>query len=483
MMKRNMFSLLLMFGALMFIVSCGSDDEPVSGPSIDGGTLTAESGRGTTVSLSFTANAAAGIQSVTFSVNGAADQSIAVTAGSNEEMITQAFTIPGEATLGAVFTVVFTVTDQGGETSTINGTITVSKLIDTPATYEFTRDGASTVSYSGQTDRLNQLEEIKAYLKTADGGATISEQVLLDMFANTNDNGGGNFSFTSDRQLKSKTFAPDLDDMLFENLFASAATASASGNMAANGTAGLITREDSGNTILVDENGREYTQFVEKGLMGAVFYNQIFNVYLTDDRTGDDVENTELRTDKNYTDMEHHWDEAFGYFDPPLDFTSPWPDERGNEDRFWSHYSNVVDNVNNGSLGTNALLMNAFTEGRAAIVNNDLVTKNTQRTILYDNLELVAAATAVHYINSTLSFLNEGSRGEVFHVLSEAWAFTNALKYSPNKKITIAQIDQILDTDFGLNGNFWNVTADGLNDAKNTLVSIYSELEPVKDDL
>lgn len=482
MMKMNVFRLLFLISSLVFTTSCGSDDE-VNGPSIDGGTLTVESGRGTNASISFTAKAAAGIAAITYSVDGGTAENVSVTVGSEEEMVSQSFAIPGATTLGTVFDVVFTVTDQGGSTSNVTATITVGKLIQTPATYAFERDGTSTVSYSGQTDRLNQLDELKSYIKKGDAGEMISEQVMLDMFANTNDNGGGNFTFTSDRQLQSKTFAPDLDDDLFENLFAAAATASASGTQAANGTAGLITREGSGNTILVDENGREFTQFIEKGLMGAVFYNQTFNVYLTDDRTGDNVENTALRTDKNYTDMEHHWDEAFGYWAPPLDFTSPWPSERGDEDRFWSHYSNVVDNVNNELLGTNAILMNAYTEGRAAIVNNDLETKNAQRTILYDNLELVAAATAVHYINSTISFLNDGSSGEAFHVLSEAWAFTNALKYSPNKKITIAQIDQILDTDFGVNGNFWNVTSDGLNVAKSTLVGIYTELDPVKDDL
>ena len=75
--------------------------------------------------------------------------------------------------------------------------------------------------------------------------------------------------------------------------------------------------------------------------------------------------------------------------------------------------------------------MDALTEGRAAIVNNDLETKNAKRELLYEYFELVAAATAVHYINSTLSALNQGQTGEAFHVLSEAWAFTNALKYNP----------------------------------------------------
>lgn len=354
--------------------------------------------------------------------------------------------------------------------------------ISPPDTYEFTRDGESTVAYPGQTDRLNMVSEMKSYISTAHSGEVISEQALLAMFENEGGNGGGNFSFTSDRQLKNKTFAPDLDNNLFEGIFADAEAASENGNAgvpAANGVPGLIEREESGNDILVDANGREFTQLVEKGLMGAVFYNQIFNVYLTDDRIGPDVENEALREGTNYTDKEHHFDEAYGYFGAPVDFESDWSESRTGELRFWNKYSNDADPF----LGFNDKVMNAFILGRTAIVNDNQNELDNQVEVLYENLELIAAATAVHYINSTLGHLDNGNQGEAFHTLSEAWAFVNALKYSPFRKITIDQINQILDTDFGDNGNFWNVTATGLNNAKSTLVDIYPDLEPFQDQL
>ena len=355
-------------------------------------------------------------------------------------------------------------------------------LIDTPETYTFTRDGASTVSYAGQTDRLNMLAEMKDYLKGGDGGEVLSEQALLAMFENSGGDGGGNFSFSSDRQLKNKAFAPDVDDGLFESLFAAAAEASAAGNAgvtASEGTAGLLTRENSGNTILVDANGREFTQLIEKGLMGSVFYNQIFNVYLTDERIGEGVENEELVEGENYTPMEHYWDEAYGYWGAPEDFTSPWPEAREDEARFWAHYSDVAD----GELGTNETIIDAYIAGRAAIVNGDMAAKDAQRDVLYENHELVAAASAVHYINLTLQYLDEGKTGEAFHTLSEAWAFTNALRYSPRRELSLDQIEEIMESDFGADGNFWNVTAAGLNEAKATLVGAYPELDPVQDDL
>jgi len=352
--------------------------------------------------------------------------------------------------------------------------------ISIPTTYQFTRDGASTVSFTGQNERLDMVSAIKSYLVTGDKKeAVLSAEVLNDAYSNEGDNGNGLFSFTSTKQLKDKTFAPDLDNNFMENLFAGAAAVSQSGADAANGTAGYIVRENSGNTVMVDANGREFTQLIEKGLMGTVMYNQIFNTYFSDDRTGDEVENIALKEGKNYTDLEHHWDEAFGYWNPPLDFTSNWPENRESEDRFWSHYSNTVDPL----LQTNDAIMQAFLAGRTAIVNNDLFEKTRQRNILFDQLELVAAAVSVHYINNTLSHLNDGSTGEAFHTLSEAWAFVNALTYSPKREITLEQIEQIKETDFGADGNFWNVTPEGLNRAKAMLVSIYPVMGAVKDEL
>ena len=177
--------------------------------------------------------------------------------------------------------------------------------------------------------------------------------------------------------------------------------------------------------------------------------------------------------------MEHYWDEAYGYWGAPEDFTSPWPEAREDEARFWAHYSDVAD----GELGTNETIMDAYIAGRAAIVNGDMAAKDAQRDVLYENHELVAAASAVHYINLTLQYLDEGKTGEAFHTLSEAWAFTNALRYSPRRELSPDQIEEIMESDFGADGNFWNVTAVGLNEAKATLVGAYPELDPVQDDL
>lgn len=343
--------------------------------------------------------------------------------------------------------------------------------LNVPDTYEFERDGQSSVFYGGQTDRLNQTSELKSYLQQGDGGAELESEDLQAMFENADGDGGGNFSFTSDRQLKDKTFAADVS--FYEDLFVEIETASKSGADAAQGVAGLIERAN-GNTILVSANGHEYTQLIEKGIMGSVFLNQIYNVYLTDGRIGNDVENTELDGSNNYTKMEHHWDEAFGYYGVPVDF----PTTKTN--RFWGNYSNGRD----GLLQTNSMLMGAFLTGRAAIVAKQYNVRDEQRDVIYEGFELVAASTAVHYLNDAKDAFAAQETGEGFHVLSEAYMFIKALRLSPRKKITDAQLEDILETHIG--EDFWEVAESdlsGLDEAISVLVTAYPELASIKDSL
>jgi len=327
-----------------------------------------------------------------------------------------------------------------------------NNTLSIPDSYTFERNGSTTVNFSGQTARLDMLQEMKSYLLQADGGNQIEASKLNDMFANENSAFSTDDLNNAGKQIKSKTFGPDLDTEYYENAFAAVATASivgANGTQAAKGQAGLITRSN-GNTILVDERGMEFTQTIEKGLMGSLMFNQIFNVYLTDTRIGNDVENEATEEGANYTTMEHHWDEAFGYFGVPVDF----PDDK-NGIRFWGNYSNGRDDL----IGTNQAIMDAFIAGRTAIVNKQYTERDLQKEILYEQLELVAAATTMHYLNDALTAFNNGETGDAFHVLSEAWEFARALRLSPQKRITLDQIDTLLNEHLG--DNFWDTTAQG----------------------
>lgn len=330
-----------------------------------------------------------------------------------------------------------------------------------PTTYSFMdAEGNSTVSYSGQTDRLNQLEEMTTYMKLGTSGV-ISADYLKNMFYNTNDNGGGQFSFSSSKQLANKclftdtaTFTAWMDDL--------AGASADNGMVASSGQAGTLTSGTS--TYLFDLNGLEHVQLIEKGLMGAVFFYQATNVYFGSSKMDVDNELVVDATDgKYYTEMEHHWDEAFGYFGAPLDFLSNTADLR-----FWAKYCDK----RNAQLNCNSIIMNAFLTGRTAIINNDYTTRDAQISIISEMWEKVSAAQAVAYLEGAKD--NFGSDNAKFlHELSEAYAFIYSLKFAPTGSIiSPSQVDAILNTHFG--ADFWAVTTLDMTNAINEINGIYN---------
>ncbi len=351
--------------------------------------------------------------------------------------------------------------------------------VTTPATYEFSRNGQSTVFYGGQQERQEMLAEIKVYLQLGDQGQAIDANILLNMYANENDPFSETALNNSTKQLQDKTFLADIS--FYQQLMGAAETASEevaqNGTIAEAGQAGLLTRGISGNTILVNEKGWEFTQLIEKGLMGSVFYHQIFNVYLSDERTGDAVENTELVPGQNYTPMEHHWDEAFGYWGVPIDYPAGDPVLPASLDRFWAAYTFDRDAL----LNVNEPLMNAYKRGRAAIVAKVYPIKNEERDAIIQLHELITAATAVHYINVARENLASEDTGNLMHHLSEAYAFVRALSFSPSANLTTQQIDEILHTDLGTDADFWTATDAGLQAAKDKLVMAYPAMSEVAD--
>lgn len=335
------------------------------------------------------------------------------------------------------------------------------KPYDIPTTYNF-----DNVSYSGQTDRLDMLEEMTTVMKTGNNGVTVDATVLKNMYANENDPFTDADLNASTKQIKSKTFLSDQTQ--FENWMDSLAAASQSTVAGSNGTAGVVvSSSDPTKQYLFDAKGVEYTQLIEKGLMGALIYYQITGVYLTDDKIGEAVDNITI-TPGAGTDMEHHWDEAFGYFGVPTDFPT-----NTTGIRFIGKYCNSRDAL----LETNSKIMDAYLAGRAAISNSDSESKNTQRDIIREQLEIVFAATAIHYLNEAKSnFSDDAIRN---HTLSEAVAFLNSLKYNPVRNITTTQITTI---EGYIGDNFYEVTIANIDQARNELSTIIG-LDSVKDQL
>lgn len=343
-----------------------------------------------------------------------------------------------------------------------------------PETYNF-----ENVSYTGQQDRLDMLGELTSYIKTAHtaNAPALDAAKLKDMYG---DNTGNHFSTTelnsSTKQLKSKTVATEQSK--FEAYLDAAAVASQATNMtAASGQAGIGSNNAGTKHYLLNENGIELAQIIDKGLMGACFYYQGTAVYLGDGKMN--VDNNLVNAGKG-TNMEHHWDEAFGYFGVPKVFPAT---DANDPIRFWGKYCNKHEAV----YPLNEKMMNAFLKGRAAISAKDLATRDEQITILQKNWELVVVATSIYYLNKSKGNLSTDPVA-AYHGLSEAFAFIMSLKYGAGTDaITNAQVDTILSNLFGsadpLQANNYNITETKIEAAKNALVGYFSDLASVKDSL
>ena len=324
-----------------------------------------------------------------------------------------------------------------------------------PSTYSFTDgNGNSTVSFFGQTDRLSQLDEMNAYAESGTTSA-ITSQMLKDMFSNSNNP----FSFVSSKQLKDKCFGPDV--AMVEGLFVKIANASqVSSQTASSGQAGTLSSGSS--TYLFDENGFDCAEMIEKSVMGAVFMNQALNVYFGPDKMNvDNATAVNASAREYYTTMEHHWDEAFGYFGVPTDFPTTAATQ------FWGKYCNSQDST----LGCNELMMSNFLKGRAAISNKVYADRDQSINTIRTTWENISANQAISYMDKAISFYGTDN-AKFLHVLTEAYAFSYNLRYSPleTRRMNTAEHAALMGQ-FGT--NLWNLTLQDLNGIKATLKAKY----------
>jgi hypothetical protein len=340
-----------------------------------------------------------------------------------------------------------------------------------PTTYNF-----ENVSYDGQTTRIAMLEELGNYAKSANtvNATALDATLMKNMFANTNDPFADASLNSADKQLKDKTVSSET--AMFEEVIDSLAAASAatSNTNPSNGVAGIVQNNDGTKSYLVNANGFELAQMLEKGLMGACFYYQATAVYLGSGKM--DVDNETVVAGEG-TAMEHHWDEAFGYLGVPVDFPL-----NTNDLKFWGKYTNG----RNSTLGNASTLMNALLAGRAAISANDLATRDVKITEVRRQWELVCAATAVHYLNSANDAFSTDAAVK-HHALSEAYAFIYSLKWGGDATISASEVDAILTSLAGstnpLEANLFNTTTTDIANVKAALVSAFSSLDAIKDDL
>ena len=334
----------------------------------------------------------------------------------------------------------FTTTSTGGGGS--NYTV--------PSTYVYTDgNGNNTVAFLGQTQRMDMLLEMVLYLKTANdtAGTSLNASTLHSMYDNSYTGWQDQSLVASGKQLKSKTASATIQAQ-FETWMSEAAN-----------------KVSDGSNYHQSADGKEWTQFIDKGLMGACFAYQITENYLTDNKIGASTDNLNAllpTSGKYYTQMEHYWDEAYGYFTDAIDYPT------NGTDRFWGKYANK-----SYMQGIGAEIAEAFRTGRAAITASRLAGGNglayhadvlAQRDIIINKFHTLVAGMAIHYLYEIeVSVANGSALNTVNHYISEAYAFMYGMQ-TLNGGVWASTIGTILsniDADFvGYSANSNQIDAD-----------------------
>jgi hypothetical protein len=383
----------------------------------------------------------------------------------------------------ALISFTFTSCDDGDDNND-----PVTPTIQAPETYSFERNGESTISYSGQTTRLQQADELYAALNSSE-----STESGLDLMFNGSD--GSSAGFANDllngtsKIIGSKTASSTLagsattKQRFNQYIINFAYSVAPNWNMdAAPGVPGSITSPDGGSTYQINAEGQELDQLFFKGLIGAFTLDQIVNNYIHPNQLDsgsriDDNDNGVLSEDKPYTDMEHKWDEGFGYLygqEGNLDDVGATvgsaPAGSGN---LLMKYFEKVNAEGGYEPGIGQTVYDAFIMGRTAIVNGDYVLRDAQADIIQVELSKVVGYYAIHYLNDYLAKVEAGNIAKAHHSLSEAYGFILSLQFTNNGNdepyMSKGDVEGLLDANFS---DFHNIDSNNITDPNNGVVEL-----------
>jgi hypothetical protein len=323
--------------------------------------------------------------------------------------------------------------------------------VSIPSAYEFDRGGLSTVSYNGQTTRIGMAAELTNGALKDD---TSTQEKLNNMFAN-----GTDFSDASltGKKLREKTGNSDLfgtsEKAVIKTYFDGLITDQVSsvfpswGANAASGVAGQIA--DGTSTRYVNTKGIENNQIFAKGLIGALQVDQAINGYMTKVEN-DDNDTTGLEAGE-YTTMEHHFDEAYGYLLNPSDGS------------FFNKYLPKV-NENPNFIGIESQIDEAFRIARQAIIDEKYAVRDQAIEVLRYQVSRVIAVRTIHYLQAGKNAIDPNGidMGTAFHDLSEGIGFVYSLRFVRKSDevapyFTKAEVDGFI-ADLTAGNGFWDVT-------------------------
>ena len=358
-----------------------------------------------------------------------------------------------------------------------------------PVTYDFTRNGNPTVDFNGQTTRIEMGQELIDALKDT----SKTQEDLDGMFTNTGDKFSDADLNASTKSIRSKT-AASADYFSANTTDGNAIKADFDSWIAAqvdevypnwdvhasSGTAGKIQEAGGGSTRYVNAKGLEYNQAVNKGLIGALMVDQALNNYLSpavlDAGTNIADNDTDMVAEgKNYTNMEHKWDEAYGYvYGVNADPANPNADLGA--DSFLNKYIGRVEG-DDDFAGIADEIYQAFKLGRAAIVAKNYTVRDAQAEIIKEKISEIIGIRAVYYLQQGKNVLAT-DKAAAFHDLSEGFGFIYSLQFTRkpgtnDPYFTKSEVDGFITTLTTENG-FWDISEDALDTMSNTIAEKFS---------
>jgi len=230
--------------------------------------------------------------------------------------------------------------------------------------------------------------------------------------------------------------------------------------------------------IHVTEGGVDLAALLGGFLHGAINFSQATDDYGDDDTAGKGLLSDNTMGEDPYTDLEHSWDEAFGYFGAAHDYDAfSASDIAGGEVARDSDADGRIDLHSEYNFGMAAeagrraeaatvtvdygtAAFEAFRRGRAIITRagaggplgeSDLAALQAERDAAMNAWERIAGATIIHHLNVVLSAMADYGTAAFDHArfleLARSWSWMKGLslmfQFNPRSQLTAAQQAQL----------------------------------------
>jgi len=231
--------------------------------------------------------------------------------------------------------------------------------------------------------------------------------------------------------------------------------------------------------VHVTPTGLDVRELIQKFLVGAIAFHQAADDYLDDAQADKGIRVSNLApTDPNvrFTALEHHWDEAFGYFGAAVDYADYTDEELAAKGGRATHAKGYADSDSDGAIDLSSEFnfghstnlakrdlgalaggetdfskeaVEGFLRGRAIIhaaagrelTETEFTDLLVERDRAINAWEKGIAATALHYVNDTLIEMAKfGTESYSFVTHAKVWSelkgFALALQFNPRSPMS-----------------------------------------------